>query len=291
MKRLFSIAFLTCSLVAGKAPAVEHWVLVDDHSRPLPGAPPTGWFYNCCGGDRGLLRDITDPLGSGVAAYSVPSPGVYRGQCTRLIGSDLWEFMGFWYALGRGNSQHHQFSPAAVFHPLIRPEFQAKLKSVELVVPRIVSPHGRSDLTLAVELKGWDDAGNSVVRARREVVGRSTLRSGHFPRTFTFDFDPDALASVKIGEITVLLDRVNPGDAIDIDRVRLLVDAPAVAPEIEPLVWSLAMLLENHDETTGMVQDRSNFPNGDFENVTATGKLEEKDGKQMLTVSKLEAAK
>jgi hypothetical protein len=48
---------------------------------------------------------------------------------------------------------------------------------------------------------------------------------------------------------------------------------PQVAATIEPALFGLAMLLDNYDDASGMVQDRANFPNGDFENVTATAKL------------------
>ena len=262
-----AVGMLLCAHAAG----VEYRVLVDDNNRPLPGEPPVGWFYNCMGGDRGLIRDINDTNGTGVAVYSKPNGTTYRGLLQRTIGSDLWEFLGFWQALGRPNSQKNQWNPAAVFHPLIRPEYQGQLVGADVLVNRIVSPNGYSSLTLKLELKGFDNAGGEVLRASTNFVGRNTLTNGPFPRVFSLEVNPTNTGNV--GLFNVILDVAWPGDALDVDNLYLRVRVPELPANLEPLLFSLAMLLNNFDDTTGMVQDRSNFPNGDFENVTATAKL------------------
>ncbi len=254
-----------------QATAAEYRVLVDNHNRPLPGEPPAGWFYNCMGGDRGLIRDVTDTNGTGVAVYSKPDNTTYRGLLQRTIGSDLWEFLGFWQALGRPNSQKNQWNPVAVFHPLIRPEYQGQLVGADVLVNRIVSPNGYSSLTLKLELKGFDNAGGELLRASTNYVGRNALTNGPFPRVFSLDVNPTNTGNV--GLFNVILDVAWPGDAVDVDDLYLRVRMPELPTNLEPLLFSLAMLLNNYDDTTGMVQDRSHFPNGDFENVTATAKF------------------
>lgn len=212
-----AVGMLLCAHAAG----VEYRVLVDDNNRPLPGEPPVGWFYNCMGGDRGLIRDINDTNGTGVAVYSKPNGTTYRGLLQRTIGSDLWEFLGFWQALGRPNSQKNQWNPAAVFHPLIRPEYQGQLVGADVLVNRIVSPNGYSSLTLKLELKGFDNAGGEVLRASTNFVGRNTLTNGPFPRVFSLEVNPTNTGNV--GLFNVILDVAWPGDALDVDNLYLRV--------------------------------------------------------------------
>lgn len=264
---LSSLAVLT--FAQAHAGIVEYRVLVDDHRRLLPGQPPEGWFYNCMGGDRGLIRDTNDASGTGVAAYSKPTDTVYRGVCTRKFDTNNWEFLGFWQSLGRPLSQRHQFSPAAVLSPLLRPEYRGQLVGLDVRVNRIESPGGYDFLTLKLGLKGFDGT-NEVSRLATNYTGRADLTNGPFPRTFSLNVDTNI---GPVGVATIMLDYALPGDALEVDDVALRVVLPEVPPNLEPLLFSLAMLLENYDPTTGMVQDRANFPNGDFENVTATAKL------------------
>lgn len=266
-----ALLLLISSPALRQAAAAEFQALVDDHKRDLPGEPPSGWFYNAMGGDRGMINDTNDPSGLGVAAFSKPTPTTYRGTLVRLNGTDLWEFLGWWYSLGRPLKQKHQFNPLAVFDSLIRPEYQGQLRGAAVKVTQIQSPSGRSDLTLKLELKGFNDSGDEVVRVATNFVGRTGLIGGPFPRTFTLDIDPTTFG--RVGALTVLLDRALPGDSLEVDDVMLRIWMPEVAADKEPLLFALAMLLENYDATTGMVQDRSNFPNDDFENVTATAKF------------------
>lgn len=262
---------LAMILTTMSAAGVEYRILVDNLNRPLPGEPPQGWFYNCMGGDRGLLNDINDTNGTGVAYYSKPTSTSYRGEIQRLIGTDLWEFLGFWESLGRPWSQKNQWNPAAIFNPLIRPEDQGQLVGADVVVNRILSPNGLSTLKLRLELKGVDNSGNEQLRASTNFVGRSFLTNGPFPQVFSLAVNPTNTGNV--GLFNVVLDDALPGDSLELDNFYLRVQLPALPPGLEPLLFSLAMLLDNYDATNGMVQDRANFPNGDFENVTATAKL------------------
>jgi hypothetical protein len=49
-------------------------------------------------------------------------------------------------------------------------------------------------------------------------------------------------------------------------------DLATVPTEEQAFLWSYSWLMTNYDPESGMVQDRSNFGTGDFENVTATAK-------------------
>lgn len=257
--------------IALQATATEYRVLVDDHRRPLPGQPPVGWYYNCMGGDRGLIRDLSDSSGTGVATFNKPSSTTYRGTLQRMIGSSQWEFFGFWQSLGRPSSQKRQWSPAAVFHPLILPKYQGKLIGVDVRVKSIKSPAGRSDLTLKIELKGYDRKGREVTRTYANFVGRAALTQGSFPRVFRLPVDPRSCG--KVGLLTVVLDRARKGDSLEVDNITLRVTTPEIPSKLEPLLFSLAMLMDNYDNATHIVQDRANFPNGRFENIPATAKL------------------
>ena len=57
------------------------------------------------------------------------------------------------------------------------------------------------------------------------------------------------------------------------DSVGLRVEMPTLATADRAFLISLAMLLDNFDETTGMVQDKSYDLRGSRENTTATAKL------------------
>ena len=247
--------------------APQTWCLVDDHTRPLPGQPPAGWYYNSVGGDRGLLLDMSSDE-EGCNEYSRPSSSSYKAECKRLIGSAQWTYAGMWYALCHPISTRISYAPAALFPAAIKPAYQPRLVGMEAVVNSIQSPAGRDDLAFTLQVKGFDGA-TEVVRTYRSWSGAEL--AGAYPKTFSFTFDPGTLGQVSL--VTWLLDRALPGDSIEVDRVRLLVEMPVMSRRDEAFVTSLAMLLDNYDATTGMVGDRSCFPARDFENVTATAKL------------------
>ena len=272
---------ISCAVVIGLLLQLSHlayaqsyastsvWCVVDDHVRPLPGEPPNGWFYNQIGGDRGLLSDISvDP--GGEAAYSRSSDSVYRGEILRHSGH--WGSLGMWYALGRPASDSPSLDPTAIYHSVILPAFQPRLTGIDVVVSSIESPAGRDDLEFKVELKGHNAQGHQTLRGDWKWSGREQLLAGTFPKTFSVDIKPEALGG-DAGVVLWMLDGATLGDAIEVDSVRLRVEMPELPIADEALLTSLGMLLHNYDDSTGMVQDRSSFPRGDFENVTATAKL------------------
>jgi hypothetical protein len=71
------------------------------------------------------------------------------------------------------------------------------------------------------------------------------------------------------------MDKALIGDAVTVDRVGMKARVPdeaSIPTENQAFLWSYSWLMTNYDPESGMVQDRSRFPNGTFENVTATGK-------------------
>ena len=260
--------------------------VVDDHTRPLPGKPPEGWFYNHVGGDRGVLCDIKDTSAPGVAEYSQPKDSVYQGRIAQLSSpSSQWDFLGFWYALGHAyssdppnwyalendNSIKSSYDPNAFFHSMILEKYQARITGIDILVDQILSPEGRSDLTLKVELKGLNTQDEEVIRFVHQWVGREDLVQGPFPKSFKVDIDPTQMG--RVGLLLCILDKARVGDSLSIDSVRLQVEIPKLNSRDEAFLISLSMLLNNFDDQTGMVQDRSFYPRGVFENITATGKL------------------
>ncbi|MFA7158467.1 MAG: hypothetical protein WC299_04120 [Kiritimatiellia bacterium] len=257
--------FVAVSVIG--AAAQTNACLVDDHSRPLPGQPPAGWYYNSTGGDRGLLSDInSDP--NGCAEYVRASSSSYQATVKRLVGSALWEYAGMWYAISHPLTVKQTYVPTAMYSAAILTAYQPKLVGMQVVVNGIQSPAGRSDLSFKVEIKGFD-GGSEAERFSQSWSGSEI--QGSYPKTFTATWDPATLGSVSF--VTWLLDMAMPGDSIEVDRVSLLVEMPALDRRGESFVTSLAMLLDNYDPTSGMVGDRSGFPARDFENVTATAKL------------------
>ena len=258
-------------VVLASAPALwastSYWVVVDHHQRPLPGAPPAGWFYDEVGGDRGLMYDS----GSGQFTISKPTDSSYQIRVNNLAGGGLWTFCGGWYALGRCKANHPNLNPSALLHPMILSQYQCQLTGIELKVNRIESPGGRSDLFLNLQLKGFDSKGQETLRWQNAWAGRNALLGQKYPASFFAPINPTNVSN--IGLVLWSLDRARAGDTIDVDAIRLRVEAPTLPAELEALLWSLSHLLYNYDEISGMVQDRSNFPDGVFENVTATAKL------------------
>jgi hypothetical protein len=245
----------------------DYWVLVDHHTRPLPGEAPCLWYYNDVGGDRGLIYDVT----SGQFSISKPAETSYKIRVDGLLGASQWTSSGGWYALGRCKSNLPRLSPSALLHPMIMPRYQSKLTGVEVLVSGLESPSGRSDLSLRVELKGFGSSGQEILRWQNTWSGRAALLSTNYPASFFAELNPTNLS--EIGMVLWILDRATTGDSIEVDAVRLRVESPNLPTEVEALLWSLSHLLYNYDEDSGMVGDRSNFPDRVDENITATAKL------------------
>lgn len=256
---IFALCALVCLLAPISAVAEDknYTCLVDDHKRPI------SFYYNCAGGDRGVIGDLTE------VAFSQVDSTAYRIRVNAVNGGKLWTFGGVYEALGHPLADKRSVNPQALFHPMIKPEFQPRITGVRVKLSGATSPSGRADLIFRIELKGFDTEGNEVVRQNYGVV-RTALLGGTFPKTFAVNL-PATLEPV--GLVNLILDHAVAGDQVDVDDVSLdvaLTDQPA---RVRAVVLSLGMLLGNWNEATGMVDDRSNFKSGDFENVTATAKL------------------
>jgi hypothetical protein len=259
---LFGVA----ALVQTPMPANVYTVIVDDARRPL-GANATGpWTFNATGGDRGVIDSQAT-----VNRFTHPTAVGYRAECVAVNDGSAPTYLGFWESLNRPIAQRHAFSPHAIFSRLIRPEYQGRLLSVEVDVNALGSPASRSDLTLALECRGWDAAGGEVVRHVTALRGRRELFAEPYPRTLSLPIDPGLTA--PIGVLNVILENTVAGDVLAIGEIRARVEIPGLDPKIEPFLFAYANLLAMYDETTGLVQDRANYTDGRVENISATGKL------------------
>jgi len=241
---------------------------IDDHSRPLPGPLPNGWFYNASGGDRGLLN-VHVGGNSGSVAYSA-TQGSYKASVLQLEPGDNWTAAGFWYSLFRPLKQKTQYPTQALYPPIVRAEFQPKVEAVHLDVKSFASPNGRSDISLAIQLKGFDSNGSEYVIASGSL-NRATLLSQSYPKRISFAV-PNSITS-PVGLAVVILDRAVPGDELELDGISVSVSQTLLDPTLEPVVWTLGQALTFFDFESGLLQDRAQWPDGDYENISATGKL------------------
>ena len=247
--------------------AGRQWVVVDRFDRPLPGQPPSGWPYNRVGGDRGLIYDATKAT---LSITDPPGQSFYRFEIQRTAVGEQWSIFGGWQSVVRNKSNLSMLAFDKVLHPAIRPEFQARVTGVGLIVRSLASPSGRSDLNLRVEFKRFDSSGNEVL-VTQTGWNRGQLLSAMLPGHLRLPLPSDL--SAPFGVIVWVLDRAVAGDALEIEGVELELESPALPTETAGLVWSLNSLLRNWDPVSGMIQDVSRFTDGAFENVTATGKF------------------
>lgn len=251
----------------GTRETVESWCSVDDHSRPLPGEPPAGWFYNDCGGDRGMLAVAGY---GGFGQYSMATQGhAYVATLGPITGN--WSYLGMWYAIGHPQAGAVALAPSGIFRDVIRPEYQPVLTGVKVRVTALASPGGRSDLFLALKLKRREVTGANIDVAQQTWEGREALTAGTFPKEFVMDIDPGTTPAFSYVEW--LLDRALPDDTVTVDGVWLRLRLPRLTAQQDAVLLCLGMLLEAYSPATGMVNDRTNFPDGVMENVTATAKL------------------
>jgi hypothetical protein len=252
-----ALAFSSLFLLPASAADRLYWSRVDDHERPI------SFYYNACGGDRGLIGSTSE------TDFEHRDGTKIRMTVKTVPSGEGWTFCGLYNALGHPLVDRRTLDPDAIFHPLIKPEYQPRLTRVRVKVADVASPSGGSDLNLKIELKGFAPGGEEVI-CTQFSVGRAALLGGGYPKTFTFDLPANLQ---PIGLINVVLDHARSGDLVEIDDVDLQVALPDAPPATRAILLSLGALLENWNETTGMVDDRSNFPTGVFENVSATAKL------------------
>ncbi|MCK4793768.1 MAG: hypothetical protein KAV87_59115 [Desulfobacteraceae bacterium] len=97
--------------------------------------------------------------------------------------------------------------------------------------------------------------------------------SGPYPKTYTWTLPENCKKKVKL--VLWVIDKAQPGDSVSVDKVRLKTRVPdlaAIPTEEQAFLWTYSWLMANYDPKTGIVQDRSNFGSGDFENIVATAK-------------------
>jgi hypothetical protein len=236
---------------------------VDHHTRPLPDQ----WYYNDVGGNRGFVLDESHAT----FAVSRPTASSYRVRLSSLLSGASSAFCGGWYAIGRDGSALPRFTPSAMLHPMICTPFQVRLVGVDIGVRGFTSPSNSPALSLGLELKGFTAGGAETLRWQATVASGAILKSATYPTNFSASISPAGIEDV--GMISWILGGARVDDAIDVDCIRLLIDSPSLAPDVQAVVWPLSHLLYNYDESSGMVGDRSNFPDRAYENVTATAKL------------------
>lgn len=211
-------------------------VLVDDFvPQPLQGDP--FWFYNRLGGDRGEIGSESGNVdwGEGIATATITE------------GTSTW--VGVWTSLNHPNAENIPLDFSAIFPAQILPDYQGQVTGVRV---RVLDGQG----TFKVELKA---PGNSL--AWEDSV---TLSGGQ--QDIQFDL-PD------LGEIQNLNWLVigDSGDFVEVDRVELIAELPALTTQERAFLWSYAMLLSDWDPASGLTRDRANFPAGDSDNVSASG--------------------
>lgn len=231
-----------------KLPPKEYWVIVDEMDNPLPSQ---GYYYNCTGGDRGISDS-----GGGYISYSWDNISAYT--TTVVNNPPSTKFGGLNYGLIRIKEDQIPIDFKNVFGNFVKPEYQGEVTDIEVVVSGVVSPSLNPQLGLKIELK--DENG----------ISYDHLLTGITPGTYAWSLPEENKKKIKL--LTWLMVNAVEGDSVSIDRIRLKIKAPSLSTEDEAFLWSYSWLMANYDPATGMVQDRSNFGSGDFENVTATAK-------------------
>ena len=260
IKKKFNISllifFLFFAVMSGTGQAKaekwkEYWIIVDEHDKPLSG--PDGWYYNPTGGDRGMLNmDDINYIWDG---------DNYTAEVVKSSG--LWTWGGMWYSLGRINRDNIPLNFSAIFGPYIKSEYQGEIVEAEIVVSNFISSSNNEDIELRLELKDENE---------RTVYSKSwtNLIHGSYPKTYNVSLNASEIGKVKL--ILWIIDKAKVGDSISIDRIRLKARVPDLPSEEQAFYWTYSWLMANYDPNTGIVQDRSNFKSGDFENIPATAK-------------------
>ena len=267
---VFIIVLLFSAASAGLC-EVYYWSSLDGYGRPLPGPQPEGWYYNNMGGDRGLLNVLGDEDAKCTASYTIPENGIYQGKLESIVEGESWGSLGIWYSLSGPISDTRTLNPSAIFHPMIKEEYQAEIVGMELQASLIESPLSNTHLMLSVQLKGYNAASQEVLVKETDWGNSDGLLDGPYPKSFYWPLTWEG--TENIGVLVWLLDEAKIGDMIQMDGIRFKVQMPELPTAEEAFLLSLAMALENYDDATGMMQDRTNFRHSDYENVTATGKM------------------
>ena len=240
----FVLSFLFSSNVFASS---GYWAIIDDHNKKLPNF---GEYYNEVGGDRGLLNE-------GQMSYWWNGDSVYTVKTEWMPGS--WTWGGMWYSLNGINRDNVPLDFKAIYGPYVKSEHQGEITEVEIKVNSVVSPLDNPYIKLRVELK--DSYDRMICSKTWQPVT---------PATYKWALPEQCKREVKL--ILWIIDMAVIGDSVSVDRVRLKTQVPELSTEEQAFLWTYSWLMSNYDASTGMVQDRSNFGVGDFENITATAK-------------------
>jgi hypothetical protein len=252
MRALLLLAGLLSSLHGGER---LYWCRIHDPASAVD------FYGNATGGGRGRFGEPTE------LQVQNAGPEAWRFEFSANHG--LWTSGGLVNAVGRAIEDRATLRPQALWHPLIRAEFQPRLLALRVEVHGASSPAGRSDLELRLELKGYNAAGEQE-NLQAFTVARAPLLKGPFPRRFEFPADD---ITDPFGLLVLLLDHAVVGDTLELGRIEAQVALPDQTPARRGMLLGLGALLANWDEASGLVQDRGSFPLGVYENVTATAKL------------------
>ena len=234
---------------------MDYWIIVDEHDKPLP---TDGWYYNCTGGDRGMLNEQD-------ISYSWDGSSVYTATVIRNTG--LWTNGGMFYSLIRINKDNIPLDFKSIFGRYVKPEYQGEITDVEIVVSNVSSRSNNNNLELRLELK---DKSETVIFGSKTWTD---VISGPYPKTYIWTLPENCKKEVKL--VLWVIDKAQPGDSFSVDRVRFKARVPDLAKittEEQAFLWTYSWLMANYDPKTGFFQDRSNYRSGDFENISATAK-------------------
>ncbi|MDI6735353.1 MAG: choice-of-anchor Q domain-containing protein [bacterium] len=230
----------------------EYWITLDEHDQPLPGVGK--YYYNWTGGDRGMLNE-------GDIEYSWNGKSVYTANVVKCAG--LWTYGGMWQSLIRINRDNIPLDFKAIFGQYVKPGYQGEIVEVEIVVSNATSSLNNTNFELRFELKDKNEL---------KIYSKSwtDLIPNFYPRTYTVSLNPSQIGDVEC--LLWIIDNAKVGDSVSIDRVRLKARVPDLPTEEQAFLWTYSWLMANYDSNTGIVQDRSNFGSGDFENISASAK-------------------
>lgn len=244
------LAVLAFAQADAKAFEQTYTVTIDDYER-LKG-------YHRLGGNCGALRSEYVKLEQGDS--SVIATFIKDGP----------NYGGMFYSLLREESTKVPLNFNSVFGKYIdKKKYLGEVVGIEVVIKSVTTKNNTLKLKVEIKKPGKDTAKPPSPWLSEKLI------SAKYPYTFFIDLskkDPG-----EVGTLTWLMSGAKLNDQVVIDSIRLLVKvkSPGTAPlsiQDEAFLWSYAALLANYDKVSGMVQDRSYCPNGQQEDVAATGK-------------------
>jgi hypothetical protein len=255
-----SLIFAAMVLVVGglshAATIKTYQVTLDEYDQVR--TPPIGEIHSNTGGVGGVQS-------AGDWEYT------FNGSsCKATLQSGSKAAGGVWYTLLGKVDDKRQVDFGGIFRPYIKPEYQGKVVAVELVVSRVESPKVNKKLQLLVEIKEFSAKKKTPKTLNPKM--KYKLLTGDYSSSRVFRYELKPSQQRMVNQVVWSVKNALKGDSITVDRVRLEVQVPELAPEEEAFLWSYSWLMGNYDPITGMVQDKSWDLMGASENVAATAK-------------------